>query len=100
MKPIGSGSERTNLDVVEQICSHLDAACGSAAGSHKRLISFVRDRPRHDRRYAIDPSKIERPRLEATESFESGLEKTIAWYLANKSWWEEIFRRGDLSSAG
>lgn len=92
---IGGRSERTNLEVVERICSLLDAATGSAAGAHKQLVSFVRDRPGHDRRYAIDPSKIERELgWKPKESFESGLEKTIAWYLANKPWWEAILHRG------
>ena len=72
-----------------QISSLLDAA-----GDQLR-ISLVRDRPGHDHRYAIDPSKIERELgRKPKESFESGLEKTIAWYLANKPWWEAILHRG------
>ncbi|WLA87086.1 dTDP-glucose 4,6-dehydratase [Bradyrhizobium elkanii] len=92
---IGGRSERTNLEVVELLCALLDQAKGAEAGAHKRLISFVRDRPGHDRRYAIDPSKIERDLgWNRQESFETGLRKTVFWYLSNKPWWDEILQRG------
>jgi dTDP-glucose 4,6-dehydratase len=92
---VGGRSERTNLAVVEQICAFLDKAKSSRAGAHKDLVSFVKDRPGHDRRYAIDPSKIESELgWKATETFDSGLEKTIEWYLENRSWWGPILRRG------
>ena len=92
---IGSRNERTNRQVVETICDLLDEQSPSSIGSRRALISFVPDRPGHDKRYAIDPSKIEnalgwRPR----ESFESGLARTVRWYLENRSWWEEILHRG------
>ncbi|MEA2984489.1 MAG: dTDP-glucose 4,6-dehydratase [Alphaproteobacteria bacterium] len=92
---IGSRNERTNRAVVETICDLLDEQSPSKIGSRRILISFVSDRPGHDRRYAIDPSKIEntlgwRPR----ESFESGLAQTVRWYLENRPWWEEILHRG------
>jgi dTDP-glucose 4,6-dehydratase len=92
---IGSRNERTNRAVVETICDLLDEQSPSKIGSRRSLISFVSDRPGHDRRYAIDPSKIEntlgwRPR----ESFESGLARTVRWYLENRSWWEDILHRG------
>jgi dTDP-glucose 4,6-dehydratase len=92
---IGGRSERTNLDVVEAICDLLDAQAPSRGLSHRDLISFVEDRPGHDRRYAIDASKLEnelgwRP----GESFESGLEKTVRWYLDNRPWWQSILARG------
>jgi dTDP-glucose 4,6-dehydratase len=92
---IGSRNERTNRAVVETICDLLDEQSPSKVGSRRILISFVSDRPGHDRRYAIDPSKIEntlgwRPR----ESFESGLARTVRWYLENRSWWEDILQRG------
>jgi dTDP-glucose 4,6-dehydratase len=92
---IGSRNERTNRAVVETICDLLDEQSPSKFGSRRALISFVPDRPGHDRRYAIDPSKIEnalgwRPR----ESFESGLARTVRWYLENRAWWEEILQRG------
>ena len=92
---IGSRNERTNRQVVETICDLLDEQSPSKTGSRRALISFVPDRPGHDKRYAIDPSKIEnalgwRP----LESFESGLARTVRWYLENRSWWEEILHRG------
>jgi dTDP-glucose 4,6-dehydratase len=92
---IGARSERANIDVVRQICALLDALEPSAAGPRARLITFVPDRPGHDRRYAIDPGKIERELgWRAAESFESGLAKTVAWYLANRPWWQAILQRG------
>jgi dTDP-glucose 4,6-dehydratase len=92
---IGGRNERTNIYVVEQICSLLDMLHPSPAGGRKRLISFVKDRPGHDRRYAIDASKLERELgWSAKENFETGLEKTVKWYLANRPWWELILQRG------
>jgi dTDP-glucose 4,6-dehydratase len=87
---VGGRSERTNLQVVHAICDILDEL-SQASHSHRKLIRFVADRPGHDRRYAIDPSKIEaelgwRPE----ESFETGLRKTIRWYLDNQSWWQPL----------
>jgi dTDP-glucose 4,6-dehydratase len=89
---VGGRSERTNLQVVETICDILDRKRPLAGGGSRRsLIAFVQDRPGHDRRYAIDPSKIERELgWRAQESFESGLEKTIDWYLENEWWWRPI----------
>ncbi len=89
---IGGNSERTNLDVVEAICALMDELAPNAGiGPRKSLIDFVADRPGHDLRYAIDASKIGteldwQPR----ETFESGLRKTVEWYLANRNWWERI----------
>jgi dTDP-glucose 4,6-dehydratase len=92
---IGARSERANIDVVKQICALIDALAPSPAGPRERLITFVPDRPGHDRRYAIDPGKIERELgWRAAESFESGLAKTVAWYLANRPWWQAILKRG------
>jgi dTDP-glucose 4,6-dehydratase len=92
---IGGRSERSNLYVVEQICRLLDVLQPTPLGDRTRLISFVTDRPGHDRRYAIDASKLERELgWRADESFESGLEKTVIWYLANRPWWQSILRRG------
>jgi dTDP-glucose 4,6-dehydratase len=88
---VGGSSERTNLSVVETICDILDAKRPLAGGRRRELITFVKDRPGHDRRYAIDASKIERELgWRAQESFETGLEKTIDWYLANEWWWRPI----------
>jgi dTDP-glucose 4,6-dehydratase len=87
---IGGRSERRNLEVVEAICDALDAAL-PAERPRRELIAFVADRPGHDRRYAIDAGKAERelgwrPR----ETFESGLARTVEWYLANEWWWRPL----------
>lgn len=85
---IGGNSERKNIDVVRTICSLMDEiSTNSLHRPHHRLISFVTDRPGHDHRYAIDASKVQhklgwRP----SETFESGLSKTVKWYLANEDW--------------
>ena len=91
---IGGWNERTNLTVVETICDLLDKHA-PAAKSHREQISFVTDRPGHDHRYAIDAHKIERDLgWKPAETFETGIEKTVAWYLNNRSWWQEILDRG------
>ncbi|HEU0134161.1 MAG TPA: dTDP-glucose 4,6-dehydratase [Allosphingosinicella sp.] len=89
---VGGRAERTNLEVVETICDLLDARQPLPGGEARRsLIEFVKDRPGHDRRYAIDPSKIENELgWAASESFESGLGRTIDWYLSNDWWWRPI----------
>ena len=86
---VGGRNEKSNLEVVHQICELLDAHAPREDGSsHTAAIKFVEDRPGHDYRYAIDPSKIERELgWKAEETFETGLKKTVAWYLANESWW-------------
>ena len=87
---IGDRNERLNIDVVRRICEVMDAL-NPAGRPHDRLIAFVADRPGHDLRYAIDPSKLESELgWRATETFETGLEKTVAWYLANRDWWEPL----------
>jgi|SRR5271169_2455727 len=89
---IGGRAERTNLMVVESICDILDRKRPRRGSrKHRDLITLVKDRPGHDRRYAIDCSKIERDLdWRARETFETGLEKTIDWYLANEWWWRPI----------
>jgi dTDP-glucose 4,6-dehydratase len=88
---IGGRTERRNLEVVEMLCDTLDRMAPRSRGSCRELISFVRDRPGHDFRYAIDCSKIEREfGWRPQESFETGLEKTVAWYLANEWWWRPL----------
>lgn len=83
---VGGNSERTNLHVVQTLCAILDELRPQNA-PHDRLISFVADRPGHDRRYAIDASKIKRELgWEPQETFESGLRKTVEWYLHNAEW--------------
>jgi len=87
---VGGRSERTNLQVVKSICAVMDDFAPAATPRHE-LIRFVEDRPGHDRRYAIDPGKIERELgWSATESFESGLRKTVRWYMDNRAWWEPL----------
>ena len=87
---IGGESERRNIDVVNTIAALLDEMAPQRA-PHARFISFVNDRPGHDHRYAIDPSKIKRElgwRPQA--SFDQGLRQTVRWYLDNNAWWEPI----------
>ena len=84
---VGAKGERANLDVVRQVCALLDELRPRKGGSYAELISFVKDRPGHDLRYAIDARKIEGELgWRARESFDSGLRKTVAWYLANQKW--------------
>ena len=87
---VGGRQEAANLEIVERICSLMDALapCGRP---RRELIAFVEDRPGHDRRYAIDPAKIERELgWRARETLESGLEKTVRWYLDRRDWWEPL----------
>jgi dTDP-glucose 4,6-dehydratase len=92
---IGGRNERTNLHVVKTICGLLDQYHPSNVGTRERLIAFVTDRPGHDRRYAIDASKIESELgWRARETFETGIEKTVKWYLDQRSWWQAILDRG------
>jgi dTDP-glucose 4,6-dehydratase len=87
---VGGNSERTNLDVVTTICRVLDELRPSAH-PHERQITFVKDRPGHDRRYAIDASKIkEELGFRPTMTFEAGIKKTVEWYLANRTWCDRI----------
>ena len=89
---VGGREERTNLQVVEAVCDLLDQRRRLPSGASRRsLITFVADRPGHDRRYAIDPSKIERELgWRAEHDFASGLAATVGWYLANDWWWQPI----------
>lgn len=92
---VGGRNERTNLHVVETICDLLDDLAPRPEGPRRGLISFVTDRPGHDHRYAIDASKLERELgWRAEETFESGIAKTVRWYLEQKPWWQAILERG------
>jgi dTDP-glucose 4,6-dehydratase len=92
---IGGRSERANLQVVTAICRLLDRLQPSGNGPREKLITFVADRPGHDRRYAIDPAKIERELGWRPEhDFEAGLANTTRWYLENEAWWRAILERG------
>ncbi|MCY1493004.1 dTDP-glucose 4,6-dehydratase 2 [compost metagenome] len=111
---IGGHNEKRNLEVVETICELLDElrplkedreqGLGRPPRSYKELITFVKDRPGHDRRYAIDASKIERELgWKPQETFESGIRKTVQWYLDNRQWWERVlsgdYRLGRLGES-
>lgn len=90
---IGGHAERTNLDVVHRICDTLDKLSPSNR-SRRQQITYVADRPGHDHRYAIDPAKLERELgWTAQESFETGIERTVRWYLDNEAWWRPILER-------
>ena len=94
---IGGHNEKQNIEVVQTICTILEELAPenpnalSAGKGYTRLIEFVKDRPGHDLRYAIDASKIEKE-LDWTpaESFESGIRKTVLWYLKNQAWWQAV----------
>jgi dTDP-glucose 4,6-dehydratase len=87
---VGGANERSNIQVVRRICELMDRFAPAGA-PHDRLITFVQDRPGHDRRYAIDAAKIERDLgWRARETFETGLEKTVRWYLDRRDWWEPL----------
>ncbi|WP_035036837.1 dTDP-glucose 4,6-dehydratase [Caulobacter sp. AP07] len=84
---VGGRNERTNLQVVHTICDLLDELAPHAAGAHRDLITYVTDRPGHDRRYAIDATKLETELgWRARETFETGIRKTVEWYLARADW--------------
>ena len=88
---IGARCERTNLDVAKLICALMDELAPRASGRHADAIAFVSDRPGHDLRYAINPDKImSELGWQPRESFESGLRRTVMWYLENRAWWERI----------
>ena len=91
---IGGENERTNLQLVQTLCDILDRLNPRTKGSYAELITFVEDRPGHDARYAIDPSRIRdelgwRPSV----TVEQGLEKTVQWYLDNEDWWGPLQKR-------
>ncbi|WP_411838010.1 dTDP-glucose 4,6-dehydratase [Paracoccus sp. ME4] len=90
---IGGANEARNIDLVRTICAHMDDM-NPAGAPHERLITFVTDRPGHDRRYAIDPTRIRdelgwRPSV----TVEEGLRRTVAWYLENRDWWQPLLER-------
>ncbi|OUW79791.1 MAG: dTDP-glucose 4,6-dehydratase [bacterium TMED217] len=88
---IGGNNEIKNIDIVYTICDVLDDLKPSNKGSYSDLITFVKDRPGHDFRYAINAEKIQKELgWYPSESFESGIKKTIQWYLENESWWRKI----------
>ncbi|MGH7156266.1 MAG: dTDP-glucose 4,6-dehydratase, partial [Acetobacteraceae bacterium] len=88
---IGARQPRSNLQVVQAICKHLDRRRPDSAGPRERLIRFVTDRPGHDFRYEIDPTRAEAALgWSAPHDFETGLARTIDWYLEHRDWWEAV----------
>lgn len=88
---VGGWNEKTNLEVVHTICDLLDELCPKSNGSYRDQITFVKDRPGHDRRYAIDARKLERELgWKPAETFETGLRKTVQWYLDNQAWVQDV----------
>ena len=88
---IGGWNEKTNHEIVHRVCALLDELRPSAAGPYTRLITHVTDRPGHDRRYAIDARKIERELgWRPAETFETGIRKTVQWYLSNADWVSDV----------
>ena len=96
---IGGNNEHTNLDVVQRICQILDdlhPCTDTEARSYSDLITFVADRPGHDKRYAIDASKImSELHWAPRETFDTGLRKTVEWYLNNRQWWQKVQDKND-----
>jgi dTDP-glucose 4,6-dehydratase len=93
---VGGRSERRNIEIVEAICSILDECCpNDLSVPHRKLITHVKDRPGHDRRYAIDARKIEREiGWEPRETFESGIRRTVQWYVQNEEWVQDVTSGG------
>ncbi len=88
---IGGWNEKPNIDIVKTICALLDELRPHAEGSYSRLITYVKDRPGHDRRYAIDARKIERELgWRPAETFDSGIRKTVQWYLDHADWVAQV----------
>jgi dTDP-glucose 4,6-dehydratase len=88
---IGSTNERTTIQIAHAVCDALDRRAPRENGSYRELVAFVADRPGHDRRYAIDPSKaIRELGWKAATTFEDGLERTVSWYLGHREWCDRI----------
>jgi dTDP-glucose 4,6-dehydratase len=92
---IGGWNEKRNIDIVETICDIVDEIAGLGGAPRRTLITFVKDRPGHDRRYAMDAGKIERELgWRPLETFESGIRKTVRWYLENEEWVRDVTSGG------
>jgi len=92
---IGGWNEKRNIEIVETICDIVDEMAGSRGEPRRGLITFVKDRPGHDRRYAMDATKIERELgWSPLETFESGIRKTVQWYLENSEWVRDVTSGG------
>ena len=87
---VGGNEERQNIEIVEVLCDHLDEIM-PLSQRRRELITYVTDRPGHDRRYAIDSSKLQNELAwQPQETFESGIKKTIQWYLDNQTWVDRV----------
>jgi len=96
---IGGNNERSNLELVQTICRIMDGFKPRNSGTYDDLISFVTDRPGHDRRYAINPEKIKSElSWEPKISFDEGFEKTVHWYLQNQDWWQPLLARDKVGT--
>ncbi len=88
---IGGSNQIRNIDIVKTICDLMDEIKPSKNGSYRDLITFVDDRPGHDKRYAVDSTKLQNTlKWKPRESFSSGIKKTIEWYINNEKWWSKI----------
>ena len=88
---IGGWNEQPNIEIVQMICDLVDEIVPHAGNPRRELITFVKDRPGHDRRYAIDAGKIERELgWKPKATFESGIRKTVRWYLENEAWVRDV----------
>ncbi len=96
---IGGGSEASNINLVRMICEILDDRRPMASGTYSDLIEFVADRPGHDRRYAIDASKIRKDLgWEPSVTLRQGIERTIDWYIENEDWWRPLLDRDGVGA--
>jgi dTDP-glucose 4,6-dehydratase len=92
---VGGWNEKRNIEIVETICDLVDEIAGKRGAPRRELITFVKDRPGHDRRYAMDATKIERELgWRPLETFESGIRKTVRWYLENEEWVRDVTSGG------
>lgn len=92
---IGGDNEAQNIELVNMLCAILDEIRPDPAGSYTRLITYVKDRPGHDMRYAIDAAKVQRELgWKPSVTLEEGLRQTVQWYLENEDWWQNILQRG------
>ncbi len=93
---VGGGNEWPNIRIVELICDLIDEFRPDLGGASRELIAFVKDRPGHDRRYAVDAGRIERELgWTPAHDFESGIRKTVKWQLDNQEWVEDLRRRAE-----
>jgi len=94
---ICGNNERQNIDVVKTLCAIMDKLKPRSSGGYSDLITFVDDRPGHDRRYAVDVSKIKSAlRWEPITQADEGFVKTVQWYLENEAWWRPLLQRSGV----